>query len=158
MLIAVALLAACQARPASPLFAPAPASPAPRSFVISTDLGNGQVNLTVLSVYPYPELVRIPVAVKTVRGAITGPMKATVIANGFGGNGTPSQVLVRQLAVAAVKVTAGQRSALEITWDGLDELGVLVPPDTYSVVLEFDIDDGNRSRLGTAGATLQFGR
>jgi hypothetical protein len=158
MLIVMLLLAACQARPAAPLSAPQAASPAPRSFVISTDLGNGQVDLTVWSVYPYTELVRIPVTVKTVRGAITGPVKATVMANGFGSNGAPSQVQVRQLAVAAVAVTAGQRTGLEITWDGLDERGVLVPPDTYSVVLEFDIDDGSRSRLGLAGATLQFGR
>ncbi len=157
MIIASVLITGCQARPASPLPAVA-VSFAPRPFVISTDLGNGQVELTVLSVYPYAELVRIPVAIRTIRGTITGPLNASVLANGFGGNGTPSQVLVRQLAVTAIGAAAGQRSATEITWDGRDELGVLVPPDTYSVVLEFGIVDGSLTRRGIAGATLQFGQ
>jgi hypothetical protein len=158
LMIAAVLLAACATRPAPPPLVGAAASLPPTSFVIPTDLGSGRVEVTVLSVYPYGQPVRVPVTVRTSRGTISGPMKARVVANGFGENGAPSEVLVRELSVRPVSVAAGQRGATEIVWDGLDEAGALVPADMYSLVLEFSIDDGYQTRRGIGGATLQFGR
>lgn len=108
--------------------------------------------------YPYPAPLRLPLSVAASRGTISGPLTARIVANGFGENGVPSEVLVRALTVAPVTVAAGQRGSTEIDWDGRDDRGVVVPADAYSLILEFGIEDGRISRRATAGATLQYGR
>ncbi|MHB8648462.1 MAG: hypothetical protein ACYDAR_21990 [Thermomicrobiales bacterium] len=156
--LAVAPMAGCAPPPVRSVATDSLAPLAVRSFTIPTDFSNGRVEISILSVYPYPAPVRLPLSVAASRGTISGPITARIVANGFGESGAPSEVQVRALTVAPVTVLAGQRRTTEIVWDGLDDHGVIVPADAYSLVLEFGIEDGRVSRRAIAGATVQYGR
>ncbi len=135
--------------------APAPARTA-TTFVIPTELPNGRVEITVAPAYALGSTVTIPVTIVAARGSITGPLSAKVMASGINEGGAPAEVLVRELVVSAVTVTAGSRRSTMLSWDTRDAKGVLVPADAYSLVLEVRSDDGASSRTLTAGATLEL--
>ena len=146
--LALALALGCTA-------APAPARTA-TTFVVSTELPNGRVEITIQPSYPLGSTVTIPVAIVATRGSITGPVAARVMASGINEGGLPAEVLVRELATAPLTVTAGSRRSTTLTWDARDAKGVIVPADAYSLVLEMRSDDGGASRTLTAGATLEL--
>jgi len=135
--------------------APAPARTAP-SFVVPTELPNGRVEITVAPAYTPGSTVTIPVAIVATRGSITGPLTARVFASGINEGRAPAEVLVRELATTSFTVTAGTRRSLTLTWDTRDAKGLVVPADSYSLVLEVRSDDGGATRTATAGATLEL--
>jgi len=146
--LAVALALGCTATPP-------PARP-PTTFVIATELPNGRVEITIAPTYALGSTVTIPVAIVATRGSITGPLEARVMASGINEGGAPAEVLVRELTVSAITVTAGSRRSMTLSWDGRDAKGALVPADAYSLAVAVRSDDGGTSRTLTAGATLEL--
>lgn len=128
----------------------------PTSFVIPTVLSNGRVEIAIRTAYAIGTSATIPVRVIAGRGTVTGPTAARILASGIGGGGRPSEALVATLKVAPVAARAGQTLATSVSWDGRDDKGVLVPPDAYSLLLDFRIDDGSLATTANAGATLQW--
>ena len=126
------------------------------AFVIPTELPNGRVEITVATAYAPGATATIPVAIVVTRGSVTGPLSARVLASGINEAGRPAEVLVRELGVSPLTVSANGRATLTLTWDTRDAKGIVVPADAYSLVLTFRSDDGDRSRAVTAGATLEL--
>ena len=126
------------------------------TFVIPTQMPNGRVELTIQPHYALGSTVTIPVAISTMRGTITGPLAARVLASGINEGTSPAEVLVRSLVATSVTAAAGQRRMTSVSWDGLDEQGRLVPADAYSLVLEFLLDGAGAETQGRAGVTLQL--
>lgn len=123
----------------------------------STDVGNGQIELVVLPLYPYGQHeMRFRVNVTTTRGMISGPTSATIVV-GDGSSSPGSPAILRGLATFLIRVPAGQRDYTELVWDGLNELAELVPAGRYTLAVEFTIDDGGQSRQTTMRAPLHFG-
>ena len=146
--LALALALGCTA-------APAPAR-TPTTFVVPTEVPNGRVEITIAPAYALGSTVSIPVTIVVTRGSITGPLTARVMASGINEGGAPAEVLVRELAVSTVTVTAGNRRSTTVTWDTRDAKGIIVPADAYSLVLEVRSDDGGLTRNVRAGATLEL--
>jgi hypothetical protein len=136
--------------------APAPTARPPSAFVIPTDLPNGRVEITIAPLYSLGTTAMIPVAIVAIRGSITGPVTARVLASGVNDPGVPAEVAVRDLTVAPRSVTANTRRSTTLTWDTRDTKGAIVPADAYSLVLEFRSDDLGTSRTVTASVTLEL--
>ena len=135
---------------------PAPTPRPPSAFVIPTDLPNGRVEITIAPLYGLGVTATIPVAIVATRGTITGPVAARVLASGVNDPGVPAEVLVRDLTVAPLSVTANTRRSTTLTWDTRDMKGAIVPADAYSLVLEFRSDDLGTSRTVMASVTLEL--
>jgi hypothetical protein len=133
--------------------APPPTARPPAAFVISTQLPNGRVEITVATTYALGAVASIPVTIVVTRGSVTGPVTARVMASGIG---VPAEVLVRDLAVTPLTVGANGRKSTTITWDTRDAKGVVVPVDAYSLVLEVRSLDGGTARMVAATATLEL--
>ena len=146
------LLVAGSCATASP---PTPATKASTAFVIPAELPNGRVEITIVASYRIGTPLAIPVTVVVTRGTITGPVTARIMASGINEGGSPAEVLVRELAVAPVTVTTGRGSTF-VAWDTKDQKGVLVPADSYSLVLEFRSADGGALAVTRAGATVEL--
>ncbi|MEP6693719.1 MAG: hypothetical protein ABJB39_03655 [Chloroflexota bacterium] len=112
--------------------------------------------MTIAPAYTLGTPASMPVSVMTTRGSISGPTAARIVATGMGGRGVPSEVLVRNLALAAVAASAGERRTTAVSWDGRDEAGTLVPGDAYVLILEFRLDGAGAVTAGRATATLQW--
>jgi len=129
---------------------------APTSIVIPTVLPNGRIEVVVRTMYTVGTSATIPLRIVTIRGSITGPVAARILASGIGGGTQPSEVLVSTLAVAPVTASAGQTLSTTVAWDGRDATGALVPLDDYSLVMDFTVKDGSVTTTASAGATLQW--
>jgi flagellar hook assembly protein FlgD len=55
-----------------------------------------------------------------------------------------------------VSVEAGQTGETSVAWDGRDAKGELVPLDDYSLVMDFQLQDGEVTTTATTGVTLQW--
>ena len=135
--------------------APPPATaPAPTGFVISTQLPNGAVEISIATSYALGRTATIPVTVSATRGTVTAPITARILASGIGDANVPSEVLVRDLKVTPVTASANGRASTTLSWDTRDAKGTLVPADAYSLVLEVRSEDAGAVRTFTATATL----
>ena len=135
--------------------APGPSTRANAStFPVTTELPNGRVEIDMAPSYDLGSVIAVPVVIVSRGATIAGPLRARVLASGIGGAGAASEVLIRDLAVAPVTVSAGQRRTVGVSWDGRDAHRVLVPADAYSLVLDLRVDDGGVTKMATAGATL----
>jgi hypothetical protein len=148
LIVAAGLLAACAG--------PAPAATArpPTAFVITTDLPNGRVEITISPSYALGAIATIPVAISATRGTVTGPLTARIMASGINGGGAAAEVLVRELVVKTATVAANSKASTTLTWDTRDAKGSLVPVDAYTIVMDVRSDDGGVSRTVAASATL----
>ena len=153
-LVLVLLVASCgpQLRPASRTIAPGQ----PASFVIPTVLPNGRVEVTIRTGYVIGTTATIPVVVSAIRGVVTGPVSARIVASGIGERGRPSELLVTTLGVRSVSAKAGQTMSTSVAWDGRDYKNELVTADAYSLLMDFRLEDGTVTTTATAGATLQW--
>ena len=131
-------------------------APAPTGFVISTQLPNGAVEISIATSYALGRTATIPVTVSATRGTVTAPITARILASGINEAGLPAEVLVRELVTTPITVTGGSRRTVTLSWDTRDTKGVVVPADAYSLVLEIRSEDGGASRTVTAGATLEL--
>ena len=134
---------------------PTPTRRPPAAFVVPTDLPNGRVELRIAPSYPIGAPLVVPITVIVTGGTITGPVTARVLASGINEGGRPAEALVRELAAAPVTISTGRGSAT-VTWDTRDQRGVLVPADSYSLVLEFRSGDGARATIVQATAGLDL--
>jgi hypothetical protein len=146
-----ALLSACAPSPAS---RPA-ATRLATTFTVPTELPNGRVEITVSASYPLGTALSIPVALVATRGTLSGPLTARVLASGINEGGRPAEVLVRELAVTPVSVSAG-RQLVSLSWDTRDERGAIVSPDAYTLVLTVRVEDGGTAAVRSAAATLEL--
>lgn len=157
--VAVLLLAgiagSCTAAPAAGPSARRVSRAPSAGFVIPGELPNGRAEITVAPSYPVGTALVIPITIAVTRGGITGPMSARIVASGINEGGAPAEVLVRELAVTPLTVTSG-RGSTQVAWDTRDRTGALVPADAYSLVLEFQSDDGGTTRTTQVGATLEL--
>ena len=128
---------------------------APANPVVTTELPNGRVEITIAPSYPRGVTVTIPVTIVVTRGTVTGPLAARVVASGINDTGTPAEVLVRELAVTPATVGRTPSARTTLTWDTRDAKGVIVPADAYVLLLEVRSDDGGTSRALVASATLE---
>ena len=151
-LISLATIAACAGRPPSS----APPQSAASGFVVPTNLRNGRVEIVLRRTYPLGANATIPVTIIAARGTIAGPISARILASGINEGGAPSEALVRNLATTTVTATPERSQTTEVSWDGRDEKGALVPADAYSLVLQFSVDDGATRETATATATLEM--
>ncbi len=147
----VAVALACAPRPAVP-----ERSGAPEAVVVPTELPNGRIELALQPRYTLGSVTRVDVAIVVTRGTISGPTEARVLASGIGGDGRPSEVLVKRIATSPVAATVGRRATTTVLWDGTDEFGARVPADAYVLLLEFASDDGTGARTVRAATTLQM--
>jgi hypothetical protein len=125
-------------------------------FVVSTTVSNGRVELALMPAYKLGSTATIPVTIIATRGSITGPIVAKVLASGVNEGGAPAELVVRTLAPRIVTARPGATQTIDVSWDGNDEKGALVPADAYSLRLDFRIDDGAAPHDATATATLQM--
>ena len=146
--LALAVAACTSAAP------PPTKAPAPTGFVISTQLPNGAVEITIATSYPLGRTATIPITISATRGSVAGPVTARVLASGIGDANVRSEVLVRDLPVTPVTVAANGRASTALSWDTRDAKGTVVPADAYSLVLEVRSDDAGAIRTFTATATL----
>ena len=147
--LAVAIAACTSAVPAPPTRAPSLTG-----FVISTQLPNGAVEITIATSYPLGRTATIPITISATRGSVAGPVTARVLASGIGDANVRSEVLVRDLPVTPVTVAANGRASTALSWDTRDAKGTVVPADAYSLVLEVRSEDAGAIRTFTATATL----
>ena len=153
--LAVALATLVIAGSCTAVPAPPPTRRPPAAFVIPTDLPNGRVELTIAPSYPIGAPLVVPIALVARSGTISGPLTARVMASGINESGHPAETLVRDLAATPVTISNGRGSAT-VTWDTRDQRGVLVPADSYSLVLEFRSGDGARATIASATASLDL--
>lgn len=128
----------------------------PASFVIPTILPNGRVEVTIRTGYVIGTTATIPVVISAIRGVVTGPVSARIVASGIGERGRPSELLVTTLGVRSVSAKAGQTMPTSVAWDGRDYKNELVTADAYSLLMDFRVEDGSTTTITTAGATLQW--
>ena len=146
---------ACSASVPTPPVRPAPTRAT--VVVVPTSFGSARVEIAIAYEYKLGVRATIPITIRATRGTIAGPLAARVVAAGFGEHGTPSEVLVRNLMTEpAIVVRAGEARATEVSWDGRDEKGIVVPADAYVLVVDFQIDDGGRSTRANAAAAFQW--
>jgi hypothetical protein len=147
----VLLIVGCTSAPA-----PRPTSRTATTFVIPTELPNGRVEITIASSHALGSSLSFPVAIVATRGSVSGPVAARVMASGINEPRRPAEVLVRELVVTPVTVTAPGQARVTLTWDTRDTKGDVVRADAYSLVLEFRSDHDQISQTATATATLDL--
>lgn len=137
---------------ASSLLACRPSAPAP-TLDPSADIvlrypvaGGGELTFTVRPGYDPDGPIAFTVDVRAGDEPIRGPVAGRVLFSGVEG-----EVVIRELgasSLGAVEVAPGRSARVTVTWDGRDETGDLVPPESYSVTLDFVVG-GETRRVGT---------
>jgi hypothetical protein len=131
----------------------AAAAPPPRSLDPNADVvvpypvsGGGEVRFTVHPKYLVGHPVTLELDLTAGTKGIHGPISGRVIASGLEGERT-----VRVFApsdLRAVDVKPGEKSHVQVVWDGRDGNGVAVQQETYSLTLDFLLG-GESVRLGS---------
>jgi hypothetical protein len=144
-----ALLVLCAAVIACQTAAPAARSLDPNADVVVPYAvsGGGEVRFTVHPRYAPGEPVTLAIDIRAGSQLIRGPLAGRVLASEV----ATGEQLVRNLApddLGGTDVAPGKRAHVDVTWDGRDDKGVLVPAQTYTLSLYFVVGE-QPQRLGT---------
>ena len=97
--------------------------------------GGGTIRFTVRPRYPAGGAVTLMLDIAAGSQRIRGPLSGRVLASGLEG-----EKVVRMLGpntLDAVDVAPNTQSHATITWDGHDDVGSALGPDSYSLALDF---------------------
>ena len=129
-----------------------PATPAQRTLDPNADVvvpytvaGGGVIRFTVRPRYTVGQPVRLSIDIIAGSAQIRGPLAGRVLASGAGG-----EQVVRTFpagSLDAVDIAPNTTGHTTFAWDAADDAGSLVPAETYSLALDFDV----------GGETVRFG-
>ena len=112
--------------------------------------GGGTIRFTVRPRYAAGTAVALTVDVDAGSVAIRGPLAGRILASGLEG-----EKVVRMLGpgtLDAVDAAPNTSAHATITWDGRDDAGAVLGPDTYSLALDFVVGD----KALRAGSVIQI--